>query len=134
MKELIHEPNVVRIWNGTLIDVNKIVSISRPTLYRAYNSAMAKANVSVVIYGDGNTPITITEYACELSYERPFKFRDDFGKDLFEAHWKTITGEWKVRATDDEIVFYADFKRKVDILVDYWTKSKEITDLFPTNG
>jgi len=133
MNELIHEPNVVRIWNGTLIDVNKIVSISRPTLYRAYNSAMAKSNVSVVIYGDGNTPITITEYAFELSYDkRPYKFIDDF--DLFEAHWKTVTGEWKANAIDDEIVFYADFKRKVDILVDYWTKSKEITDLFPING
>jgi hypothetical protein len=128
MNELIHEPNVVRIWNGSLIDVNKIVSISRPSLYRAYNGAMADVHVSVVVYADSD--ILIKEYPSP--YISVYRYYDELGNSS-HAHWKTITGEWKSNPTDDEIEFYTEFKRKVDILVAFWTKNKEIVDLFPKN-
>lgn len=123
---LIHEPNVVRIWNGSLIDVSKIISISRPNLYRAYYGSMSNASVSVNIYTtDGKSPIVISEYPDNYS-----EYKLDADKMLL---WKTVSGGWVYNPPDDEIAFYARFKRKVDVLIDYWTNHKEIIDLFPKN-
>jgi hypothetical protein len=117
------KPNVVSLWDGSLIDLSKIARIGKPELIGAGHSVMRNAHLQVTIdLSTGNT-IVIKEY-----FNSPFGvytfYREDGATRTNVPLWYCTDGKHR---TLDEcyhdmtlIKVYADFKKKVDELVDVW--------------
>jgi len=113
----------VRHWDGSVIDLNKIVRIGKPVLYRAGFGHMCKASLSVAIdiIDSRDSLIITTDITNETSsYDRnnPPNFTDVH--EMRDIYWKCVDGKWKIHPVDDEIQCYIDFKCTVDKLIEIW--------------
>lgn len=115
------------LWDGSIIDLNKIVRVGNPTLFRAGFGYMAEAKLSVKIDIQGSTPIIISEQTDNEHSTRDMNALPNYNSSILpsrDIYWKCADGQWKINPPDEEIACYAKFKSKVDELIDLWTNGE----------
>lgn len=109
------ETNVVRLWNGTLVDLNKVLAITDIDEHRGDNSPKLSFDI---VSGDGK--ISIKEMCSSYYYK---------GNYHGCPSWRLLDGTWKETFSITETLFYHQFKEKYDSLINYWTKNKPIVEI-----
>ena len=132
-ENLVTPINMVRIWDGTTVDLNNIAMISDAYLHQAGHGYMAEAHVGCEITTISGKNIVIKEY---LDGYGSFDKRADYSFELGSSHnkWLTVDGEYRnYEDIEDknDIACVNSLKKKVDVLIDAWNKNKaQIIDLY----
>lgn len=124
----------VRLWDGSVVDMNNILRISLPYIHTASYGSLAEAYVGCTIYSKTGKDICIREFISSDDsftdkYYRcvPSKIDAKWNDKIVE--WLCTDGSWSSNAKDSDLKVYADFKEKIDTFIAFWNKHNPVLEV-----
>lgn len=134
MDETLTKINAVRLWNGTVIDLNAISGIESPVFNRASYGEMSTCEIYCIIKSNKGD-IKITEYPhtrdrYRFGISKYYILVNETVKRPNEISWKCIDDTYSNNAKNEDILFYVEFKNRIETLIKYWNDNKAPVDLY----
>lgn len=125
----------VRLWDGSVVDMNNILRISLPYVHKAGYGSMAEAHVGCIIYSIKGKDICIREFISSDDYSFTDKYyrcvprKPDATWNDKIVEWLCTDGSWSSNAKDSDLKVYADFKEKIDAFIAFWNKHNPVLEV-----
>ena len=150
MIETLTKINAVRLWNGTVIDLNAISGIESPVFNRAGYGTMDKCEIYCIIKSNKGD-IKITEYphtrdgyrfgiskyymgVLVINTSKGVESCNNISWDRGNSvSWKCIDDTYNINPKNEDVLFYMEFKNRIDTLIKYWNDNKAPVELYKEN-
>jgi hypothetical protein len=114
--------NAIRLWEGTIIDLNSICGFGEPKMNVDHNNIDPYKMDFLIFTGSGQIRISETIYP---DHKKPYNFPLVGFDDVFLLPY----GEETTDPYNKEIKEFVEFSKKFNDLVDLWNNEKEIKNI-----
>lgn len=128
------EVSCVRLWDGSVVDMNNISRISLPYVHKAGYGSLSEVHVGCTIYTKSGKDINLREFisnsdAFTDKYYRcvPRSSESQWNDKIVE--WLCADGSWSSNPKDSDLKLYVDYKSKIDEFIAFWNKNKPAIEI-----